>query len=289
MMKILVTGANGQLGSELQDLHTAFPGYAFLFTDVDTLDITNEESVEGILKSFKPDVLVNCAAYTAVDKAESDKHLAGLINVTACELLAQACEKHNCLLIHISTDYVFDGKSYRPYTENDHPKPVGYYAKTKLDGENVIQFNASRSLIIRTSWLYSSFGKNFVKTIRHYARERGELRVVFDQVGSPTYAYDLAKAILVLIPQALKTEGHEVFHYANEGAVSWYDFAKAIVELDQIPCRIDPIETRDYPTPAPRPHYSVLNKHKIKTTFGLEIPYWRDSLISCLKKMNSDT
>lgn len=288
MIKILVTGANGQLGSEIQEMHSAFPDYTFMFTDVETLDITNEEAVDEILKSFAPDVLVNCAAYTAVDKAETDKQLAGLINVTACEILAQACEKHHCLLIHISTDYVFDGKSYRPYTETDHPKPVGQYAKTKLDGENVIQFNAARSVIIRTSWLYSAFGKNFVKTIQHYAKGRGELRVVFDQIGSPTYARDLAHTILTVLPDALKIETHEVFHYANEGAVSWYDFAKAIVELDQISCRIFPIESKDYPTPAPRPHYSVLNKHKIKATFGIEIPYWRDSLQSCLKRLSEN-
>jgi dTDP-4-dehydrorhamnose reductase len=285
MINILVTGANGQLGSEIRDIQSGFPEYVFLFTDIDTLDITDAKAIQKTINVFKPQIVINCAAYTAVDKAESDKKLADLINVNAPELLAIACEKSKAVLIHISTDYVFDGKSYRPYKETDHPKPTGYYAKTKLDGENEIQINSSRSVIIRTSWLYSSFGKNFVKTILHYAKERGKLNVVYDQVGSPTYARDLANAILKIIPDALNLNNHEIFHYANEGALSWYDFAQAIVELAGIPCEISAIESKDYPTPAPRPHYSVLNKNKFKTTFGIEIPFWRDSLKSCLEKM----
>jgi len=285
MIKILVTGANGQLGSEIQDIKSEFPDYSFLFTDVDTLDITDAKALQSAISKFKPDIVINCAAYTAVDKAETDKNLADLINVNAPELLALACDKNNAVLMHVSTDYVFDGKSYKPYAETDHPKPAGYYAKTKLDGENEIQLNSARSVIIRTSWLYSSFGKNFVKTILHYARERGKLNVVYDQVGSPTYARDLALTMLKIAPNVLKINKHEIFHYANEGAVSWYDFAQSIVELAGIPCEIQAIESRDYPTPAPRPHYSVLNKNKIKTTFGISIPFWRDSLKSCLEKL----
>lgn len=286
-MKILITGANGQLGREFRELQNEFPDYEFKFTDIDSLDIVNKQAVEECLLQFNPSVLINCAAYTAVDKAETEKNLADQVNVKAPKSLAIACEKFNILLIHISTDYVFDGRSNIPYKETDHPRPAGYYAKTKLDGENEIQLNASRSLIVRTSWLYSSFGENFVKTIIKKAKEIGTLNVVYDQVGSPTYANDLAKAILLILPKVIKINSHEIFHYANEGAISWYDFAKAIVEMSMIYCRIIPVETKDYPTLAPRPVYSVFNKNKIKTTFTLDIPYWRDSLKRCLEKLDS--
>jgi len=284
-MKILVTGSNGQLGSELRGLAKINPGFEFLFTDVDELDITQADKVSFFFQECRPDVLINCAAYTAVDKAEQEPDLAMLINAKATGILARECNKHQTLMIHISTDYVFDGKGFKPYSEEDKPNPVSSYAKSKYTGELEIQQLAGRAIIIRTSWLYSEFGNNFMKTIVKYGRERGVLNVIYDQTGAPTYACDLAKTILVLLSRTESViNGVEIYHYANEGVASWFDFAKAIVEMADISCKINAIETKDYPLPAVRPHYSVFNKAKIKQQFDLEIPYWRDSLKECIRK-----
>ncbi|MCX6273236.1 MAG: dTDP-4-dehydrorhamnose reductase [Bacteroidetes bacterium] len=284
MKKILVTGANGQLGNELRVISGDFPEYQFVYTDIDQLDLTKFDRMDKFLKENAFDVIINCAAYTAVDKAEEEHEIASLVNVEVPEYLAVKSLELGYLLIHLSTDYVFDGKGFRPYAENDHPNPVGTYAKTKLDGENAILFNAQRGAIIRTSWLYSSFGKNFVKTMLKAGEERKYLRVVYDQIGSPTYARDLAGAILTLLPQFLQLEQTEIYHYANEGVASWYDFAIAIMELAGIECKVEAIETKDYPLPAARPHYSVLNKSRIKS-LGIKIPYWRDSLNACIQQL----
>jgi dTDP-4-dehydrorhamnose reductase len=286
-MKILVTGANGQLGSELSILAAAYPNatFTFTFTDVAELDITNELLVDSFVKSAQPEVIINCAAYTAVDKAEQEDNLAFLINASAVGILARVASKYNALLIHISTDYVFDGKGYKPYMEEDPTNPVSLYAKSKHAGERQVQSYSNRALIIRTSWLYSEFGNNFVKTMMKYGKERGQLNVVFDQTGTPTYARDLAKAILDIITKKPAINGVEVFHYSNEGVTSWYDFALAIIEFSGITCKIIPIETKDYPLPAVRPFYSVFNKAKIKQRFNIEIPYWKDSLKVCIGRM----
>ena len=285
-MKILVTGSNGQLGNELRLLAPSCPHDVFIFTDVAELDITSETEVEQLVKEEQPAVIINCAAYTAVDKAEQEDNLAFLINASAVGNLARVASRHNVLLIHISTDYVFDGKGYKPYVEDDPTNPVSLYAKSKHAGEQQVQSYASQAIIIRTSWLYSEFGNNFVKTMMKYGKERGQLNVVFDQTGTPTYARDLAKTILDIIQKQPVFSGVEVFHFSNEGVTSWYDFAKAIIEFSGITCKINPIETKDYPLPAVRPFYSVFNKSKIKQRFQTEIPYWRDSLKECLGRIN---
>jgi dTDP-4-dehydrorhamnose reductase len=285
-MKILVTGSNGQLGNELRLLAPAYSGDIFIFTDVAELDITNETDLDYFIDREKPAVIINCAAYTAVDKAEQEDNLAFLINATAVGNLSRAAAKHHSLLIHISTDYVFDGKGFKPYMEDDPTNPVSLYAKSKHAGEQQVQSYAGKALIIRTSWLYSEFGNNFVKTMMKYGREREQLNVVFDQTGTPTYARDLAQTILDIIQKQPVINGVEVFHFSNEGVASWYDFAKAIMEFSGINCKINPIETKEYPLPAVRPFYSVFNKSKIKQRFSIEIPYWRDSLQECMKKMS---
>ena len=284
-MKILVTGSNGQLGNELKVLAEAYPCFNFVFTDVAELDITSEIEVELMVKTEKPAAIINCAAYTAVDKAEKEDNLAFLINATAVGNLARVSSMHGVLLIHISTDYVFDGKGFRPYQEDDPTNPVSLYAKSKHAGEQQVQSYADKALIIRTSWLYSEFGTNFVKTIMKYGKERGQLNVVFDQIGTPTYARDLAKTILDILKIQPFAEGVEIYNYSNEGVTSWYDFAKAIIEFSGIDCIINPIETKDYPLPAVRPCYSVFNKSKIKHRFQVKIPFWRDSLKECIDRI----
>ncbi|MFZ4520668.1 MAG: dTDP-4-dehydrorhamnose reductase [Bacteroidales bacterium] len=284
-MKILVTGSNGQLGNELRTLAADHPDDHFIFTDVAELDITSEEAIEALVLKDRPEAIINCAAYTAVDKAEQEDNLAFLINATAVGNLARVASRFNALLIHISTDYVFDGKGYKPYIEDDPTNPVSLYAKSKHAGEQQVQSYATRAIIIRTSWLYSEFGHNFVKTILKYGKERGQLNVVFDQTGTPTYARDLAKAILLILASKQAVSGVEVLHYSNEGVASWYDFAKTIVEISGISCKISPIETKDYPLPAVRPFYSVFNKSKIKQRYSLEIPYWKDGLKECMERM----
>jgi dTDP-4-dehydrorhamnose reductase len=286
-MRILVTGSNGQLGNEIQELSNQHRSWEFLFTDEKDLDITQQNKVDEFFASFKPNVVINCAAYTAVDKAESEEATAFLVNSSAARVLSEVSKKYNCLLIHVSTDYVFDGKSWTPYTETDAINPISVYGKSKAAGEKAILESSGKAVIIRTAWLYSSFGKNFVKTMLKYAKEKEFLNVVFDQTGTPTYARDLAATILHIIPYTLTNNGVEIYHFSNEGVISWFDFAKAITEEAGISCKINPINSKDYPQAAPRPFYSVLDKGKIKKNFDIDIPYWRDSLKECLRKITS--
>jgi len=291
MSNILVTGSHGQLGSEIKNLVNSakneYNDKSFLFTTKDTLDITDSKSIERFIKENSIDIIINCAAYTAVDNAEENIIMADAINREAVKNLALFSKKYDIKLIHISTDYLFDGNSFIPYTEEIQSNPQGIYSKTKLAGEQEIrQINPPNSLIIRTSWIYSSLGTNFVKTMLRLGREKESLNVVFDQIGTPTYARDLAKAILLIINHPIiEGESVEIYHYSNEGVASWYDFAKAIFEISDIECRVNPIETHQYPTPAKRPYYSILNKAKIKRDYDLDIPYWRDSLKDCLAKI----
>ena len=284
MNNILVTGSKGQLGSEIRELSSNYD-YKFFFTDRDSLDITNEKDMQEFVQTNNINTIINCAAYTAVDKAEADIDNANKINHLAVKSLAEMSKEKNIKLIHISTDYVFDSKNYKPYKEDDKTNPNGIYGKTKLAGEVGLQeINPKNSIIIRTSWVYSSFGANFVKTMLRLGKEKESLGVIFDQVGTPTYARDLAKTILDILPN-IKNEAVEIYNYSNEGVLSWYDFAKEIMSLAKIDCTINPIETKEYPTPAKRPHYALLNKSKIKNGFKITIPYWRDSLEECLRVM----
>ncbi len=284
MANILVTGSKGQLGSEIEALSGGYDA-TFFFTDREELDITSEEAVARFVTENHIDAIINCAAYTAVDKAESDAENADRINHLAVKYLAQAAKEHGIKLVHISTDYVFDGMNYRPYIESDPTGPKGIYGATKLAGEQVMrEIDPSNSIIIRTSWVYSYFGANFVKTMLRLGKERDELGVIFDQVGTPTYAKDLAQAILDILPQ-LEDENVEIYHYSNEGVLSWYDFAKEIMKMAKLECRVNPIETKQYPTPAARPHYSLLNKARIKEKFKITIPYWKDGLDDCLRRL----
>lgn len=288
-MRILITGAYGQLGNEINCLTKEFQDWQFLFTDVDTLDITNESELEDWFQNNKPDFIINCAAYTAVDKAETDIETAEKVNSLAPKLLAKQAKKFGTKLIHISTDYVFDGEAFTPYSEDDHVNPKSVYGKTKLWGEqNCFEENPD-TIVIRTSWLYSAFGNNFVKTMLRLGKERGQLNVVFDQVGTPTYAADLASAILEIIAITVKNPEKFVpgiYHYSNEGVASWYDFAKAIFEVSGVSCNVSPVLSNQFPTAAKRPNYSVLDKSKIKNTFGITVPYWRDSLKNCVERLN---
>ena len=276
MNNILVTGANGQLGSELKDLASSFTDYNFLFTDASDLDITAHDEVRKFIEINNINVIINCAAYTAVDKAESEPELANAINHLAVSNFAQIAKEKNIKLIHISTDYVFDGTNHKPYVETDIPNPQSVYGKTKLDGELAMRkINPSNSIIIRTSWVYPRFGNNFIETMLRLAETRDEISVVADQIGTPTNAADLAEAILNILPK-ISNETVELFHYSNEGVCSWYDFAKAIFEIDKI--NINPINSNQYSTKSQRPFYSVLNKSLIKNTYDVEILHWRNSL-----------
>jgi len=281
MIKVLVTGSNGQLGSEINKISDQYPDMEFSFTDVAELDITNSVKVAEFLAGFQPQYLVNCAAYTNVDKAETDWPTATLLNATAVGILAEQTAKTGCRIIHISTDYVFDGRGPRPYKENDPVDPQSVYGKTKLEGEELCQKFNPESLIIRTSWLYSAFGNNFVKTMVRLGIEKLEIGVIADQIGTPTNAADLASAILTIISTVIsgkKSFVPGIYHYSNEGVASWYDFSKAIFEIAGINCIAKPIATEDYTSPVKRPSYSIMNKSKIKLNFGLQIPHWRDSL-----------
>ena len=283
---VLVTGANGQLGRELRELSRYFSDYDFTFIARDELDLSDASAINAWFANKTFDVVINCAAYTAVDKAETEAELAFAINTTAVQTLAKIAKQQGISMLHISTDYVFAGDSCKPYQETDATCPQGVYGQSKLEGElAMLAINPDRSVIIRTSWVYSRFGNNFVKTMVRLAKERRELSVIYDQVGSPTSAKDLALVLLMIIdsPQLQSQRGTEIYHYSNEGVCSWYDFAIAIFKSAPIRCKVIPIETKDYPTPAKRPHYSLLNKAKIKNTFELTIPYWRDSLPECLQ------
>ena len=280
-MKLLITGANGQLGNEMRVVLAQHPDIEVIYTDVDTLDITDLAQLDAFVATEELSHIVNCAAYTAVDKAEDDEVTATKVNVDAVRNLGIVATKYDIKLVHISTDYVFDGKSFKPYTEEASVCPTNVYGRTKLAGEEALLVECKDVIIIRTSWLYSSFGNNFVKTMLRLGRERDELNVIFDQVGTPTYAADLAQAIFTIIADREWVSG--IYHFSNEGVCSWYDFTIMIHKLVGIECKVNPIESSAYPVRTPRPHYSVLNKTKIKTTFNFEIPYWVDSLQSCLK------
>ncbi|MEA1916536.1 MAG: dTDP-4-dehydrorhamnose reductase [Campylobacterota bacterium] len=282
MNNILVTGSNGQLGSEIRALHVEYSD-SFFFSDRDELDITCKDSINSFIEKNRINVIVNCAAYTAVDSAEEDRDSAYAVNSNAVKNLAQIAKDKEIKLLHVSTDYVFDGKNYKPYIESDETAPNGVYGASKLEGEMAMQsINPKHSIIIRTSWVYSSFGANFVKTMLKLGKDRDELGVIYDQVGTPTYARDLARAILDIVPK-INSSKVEIYHYSNEGVLSWYDFAKEIMKMSSTTCKVNPIETYQYPTPATRPYYSLLNKAKVKKEFDIEIPYWKDSLSDCLK------
>ena len=288
-MNILVTGSKGQLGSEIKDLAAKYKGFNFFFMDLPELDICSSKQLDIFFKDKNINTVVNCAAYTAVDRAEDEVEIAEEVNATGVLNLVNALEKVKGKLIHISTDYVFDGNSFLPYQELDEVNPIGVYGNTKRSGElSVINSNID-GIVIRTSWLYSAYGNNFVKTMLRLGNERDKLGVIFDQVGTPTNASDLAKTCLDILSYKkesnINTKG-KIYHFSNEGVASWYDFANAIMDLSKLDCHVKPIETKDYPTAAKRPHFSVLNKSKIKNDFEIEIPYWRDSLLVCISKLN---
>ncbi len=285
MINILVTGANGQLGKELENLLMTEKELVFFGTDIETLDITQQDDIDLFVKNNNIYCIINCAAFTAVDLAEDEPELAFRINAEASGKLAAVTNSNNIGFITLSTDYVFNGEFYKPISENENPNPVSVYGKSKLEGEKMAIANNPDTIIVRTAWLYSSFGKNFVKTILHLADSGKELSVIDEQVGSPTYARDLAFSLISIVRSV--TNGAKdisgIYHYANEGVCSWYDFAKEIVKLSGKNCAVHPVSSDEYHTKAARPYFSVLNKKKIKTTFKLNIPYWKDSLNECLK------
>ena len=287
-MKILVTGAYVQLGSTIKELSVQFPQWEFLFTDIDSLDIISKKAVSDYFREFNPGYVINCAAFTAVEKAETDAENAEAVNTVAPGILAEATKKLQAGFIHISTDYVFDGKSSVPYTEEDAVSPTGIYGATKLAGERRSLKLNSDTIIVRTSWLYSLYGNNFVKTMLRLGEERGFVNVIYDQVGTPTCAEDLARAVLTIVSRDDKNNRKKnsgIYHYSNEGVASWYDFAKTIFEFSGMDCKVNPVLSDEFHSSVQRPHFSVLNKSKIKTTFNLEIPYWRESLKQFLKKL----
>lgn len=280
MQNIIITGKNGQLGNELQAIAALYPDYNFLYTDVAELDITNNKLVADYFDEHKPVACINAAAYTAVDKAENEQEIALKVNAEAVKNLAQGCRKHNSKFIHVSTDYVFDGLATSPYKEDDQTNPVNYYGYTKLKGEQYALAENPSSIVIRTSWVYSTFGGNFVKTMLRLMKERESLNVVGDQFGSPTYAADLAKVILDIVKSidGSSEDKAGIYHYSNDGIISWYDFAVAIKEISGSNCKVNPIPTSAYPTPAKRPAYSAFDKYKIQLAFSITIPNWKDSL-----------
>ena len=285
-MKILVTGCNGQLGNEMQLLEKENPQHTYFNTDVAELDITDQAAIEKMVMDHAIDGIVNCAAYTAVDKAEDNQELCRKLNSLAPGYLAAAIAKRGGWMIQISTDYVFDGTNHTPYTEDAPTCPNSVYGVTKLEGEQAAQKACEKTMVVRTAWLYSTFGNNFVKTMIRLGKEKPELGVIFDQIGTPTYAHDLAVAIFAAINQGVVPG---VYHFSNEGVISWYDFTKAIHRIAGITtCHVRPLHTSEYPTPASRPHYSVLDKTKIKTVYGIEIPYWEESLEVCVRKLLND-
>jgi dTDP-4-dehydrorhamnose reductase len=285
MPVILITGAGGQLGNEIRVVSKNFYGYDFIFTDADTLDITNAEETTAFIVKNRPDWIINCAAYNLVDKAESEPDAAMLVNATAVKNITDAIKGSECRFIHVSTDYVYGGVSNVPCNELSPVNPISAYGRSKLAGEKYALVHHG-SMVIRTSWLYSSFGSNFLKTILRHAKEKESLRVVFDQAGTPTYAADLAEAIMHIVSSVIRNHfalNAGIYNYSNEGVCSWYDFATAIVSEAGLKCRIEPCLTKDYPTAAIRPSYSVMDKTKIKETYDLSIPHWSVSLIKCMK------
>ena len=291
-MNILITGCNGQLGNEMQLLAKENPQHKYFLTDVvipegleaSVLDITNQQAVEGFVETNQIDCIVNCAAFTAVDKAESTEDFCNLLNNTAPGYLAQAVGKRGGSIIQVSTDYVFDGTNHTPYTEDQPTCPNSVYGRTKLAGEEAVKAGCPNSMIIRTAWLYSIYGNNFVKTMIRLGKEKPELGVIFDQIGTPTYARDLAAVIMTAINKGIVPG---TYHFSDEGVISWYDFTKAIHRIAGITsCKVRPLHTAEYPTPAARPHYSVLDKTKIKQTYGIEVPYWEESLAECIAKLS---
>jgi dTDP-4-dehydrorhamnose reductase len=288
-MNILVTGSNGQLGSEIKDIAADYKDLNLFFTSSSELDICNSSHLAVFIKENNIHTVINCAAYTAVDKAEEDAEIAEKVNAKGVMNLVNAVAKVNGKLIHISTDYVFDGNGFLPYLESDKVNPIGVYGNTKRSGELAVFNSDIDGIVIRTSWLYSAYGNNFVKTMLRLGNERDELGVIFDQVGTPTNASDLAKTCLDILSYDKETNINSkgnMYHFSNEGVASWYDFAVAIMELGKVACHVKPIQTKDYPTTAKRPHFSVLNKAKIKTDFEIEIPYWRNSLAACITKLH---
>jgi dTDP-4-dehydrorhamnose reductase len=289
-MRVLITGSNGQLGSEIKELAANYKKLDFFFKDLPELDMCNFEALQAFIIDYNINIVINCAAYTAVDKAEEDAEIAEKVNSNGVLNLVNALQTVNGKLIHISTDYVFDGNHFLPYKELDPVSPIGVYGETKRAGELEALNNAIDAIVIRTSWLYSSYGNNFVKTMLRLGNEKENLGVIFDQVGTPTYARDLAKTcleILTSVNSAKISNNGNLYHYSNEGVASWYDFAISIMELGGVNCIVKPIETKDYPSLVKRPHYSVLNKSKIKIDFKIEIPYWRDSLKDCIEKIKN--
>lgn len=282
-MVVLVTGANGQLGQAIQSISDKHPKIDFKFCTSSDLDITSKENCELVFTKYKPDYCINAAAYTAVDKAESEPEKAHLINVVGAKNLAEVCKEFSTILLHVSTDFVFDGNKTTPYIETDVPNPTGVYGQTKLDGEKAIQETFDNYFIIRTSWVYSQFGNNFMKTMLRLASERDSLSVVSDQIGTPTHAVDLAEALIKIITnchsELVSESNFGIYNYSNEGQCSWYDFAKKIFEVNNISINLQPIPTSAYPTPAKRPAYSVLDKNKIKSVFGVQVTNWEESLI----------
>ncbi|MCD4734784.1 MAG: dTDP-4-dehydrorhamnose reductase [Bacteroidales bacterium] len=275
---ILILGSNGQLGSSIRKFSSEYGRYTFNFTDIEELDITNSHKLNQFISTNRIDCLINCAGYTNVDKAESEPELAERLNNNAVENLAHMSGDYKIPLVHISTDYVFDGKKPLPYTEDDSPNPLSVYGLTKLKGEKAILENTDQGLVIRTSWLYSEYGRNFVRTVLRLVSEKQLMRVIFDQTGTPTYAGDLAKLVLDIVPHLFDLNKPAIFHYANEGVASWYDFAISVIRSKNIKGEILPIETKDFPVLAERPAYSVLNKQKVKSEFNVKIPHWQDSL-----------
>ena len=285
-MKILVTGANGQLGSELKVLSLIFEKFNWIFTDVNELDLIDLKNLNNNLSKINPDIIINCAAYTNVDKAESEKELVNILNFKAVDLLSKWTSNNKSKIIHISTDYVFDGSSSTPRKEDAFTNPLNIYGKSKLNGEKVCQKNDINCIIIRTSWVYSSFGKNFVKTISSLMSQKNSLKIIDDQVGSPTYARDLAEVIINIINYKDWIPG--LYHYSNDGEVSWFDFAKSIKKYYGFNTVLNPILTQEYPTSAKRPHYSLLDKSKIKSTFNINVPSYENSLEKCIKILKNE-
>lgn len=285
MENVLITGCNGQLGNEMQLLAKGNNQFRYFFTDVAELDITDEVAIRNFVEENQIDCIVNCAAFTAVDKAEDSEELCDKLNNVAPGYLAKAVNERGGCMVQVSTDYVFDGTNHTPYREDEPTCPATVYGRTKLAGEEAVMKNCPRSVVIRTAWLYSTFGNNFVKTMIRLGKEKENLGVIFDQIGTPTYARDLAAVIFAVLNQGIVPG---IYHFSNEGVISWYDFTKAIHRIAGITtCKVRPLHTEEYPAPAPRPHYSVLDKTKIKDTYHIEVPYWEDSLRECINLLEN--